>query len=268
MIRRASATWSSREDLRITPSHSSTSASASSCSALRNVSGDLMRLPSRGRIDTCGRAPLPPEATSSIETTLMSPDLSPLPRGAPVFPGVGTVVNVVTVLLGSAIGVLLGHRIPDRVRDLVMDALGLVTLLIGGSVRVGRDRPRPRRRGAARRPGADRPRRPGHRRRGRLPAPDPGAGRVGRRLPAAPAGRPGGLGGPASLHRGLRRRVPGLLHRSADRPRLAERRSRQRRRAALPQGHPGRLRRDRVRGDLRLGRGRERASPSWWSRGR
>ncbi len=49
-----------------------------------------------------------------------------------MFPGVGTVVNVVTVLLGSAIGVLLGHRIPDRVRDLVMDALGLVTLLIGG----------------------------------------------------------------------------------------------------------------------------------------
>ena len=49
-----------------------------------------------------------------------------------MFPGVGTVVNVATVLVGSAVGVLLGHRIPDRVRDLVMDALGLVTLLIGG----------------------------------------------------------------------------------------------------------------------------------------
>jgi uncharacterized membrane protein YqgA involved in biofilm formation len=49
-----------------------------------------------------------------------------------VFPGVGTLVNVVTVLLGAGLGVLLGHRIPDRVRDLVMDALGLVTLLIGG----------------------------------------------------------------------------------------------------------------------------------------
>jgi len=49
-----------------------------------------------------------------------------------VFPGVGTVVNVATVLLGAGLGVVLGHRIPDRVRDLVMDALGLVTLLIGG----------------------------------------------------------------------------------------------------------------------------------------
>ena len=47
-------------------------------------------------------------------------------------PGIGTAVNVLTVLLGAAVGVLLGHRIPDRVRDLVMDALGLVVLLIGG----------------------------------------------------------------------------------------------------------------------------------------
>ena len=63
-----------------------------------------------------------------------------------MFPGVGTVVNVVTVLLGSAIGVLLGHRIPDRVRDLVMDALGLVTLLIGGLSAWAVTDPRPRRR--------------------------------------------------------------------------------------------------------------------------
>ncbi|GAA2117656.1 DUF554 domain-containing protein [Nocardioides bigeumensis] len=47
-------------------------------------------------------------------------------------PGLGTAVNVLTVLVGAGAGVLLGHRIPDRVRDLVMDALGLVTLLIGG----------------------------------------------------------------------------------------------------------------------------------------
>lgn len=48
-----------------------------------------------------------------------------------MFPGVGTVVNVATVLAGAGLGVALGHRIPMRVRDLVMDALGLVTLLIG-----------------------------------------------------------------------------------------------------------------------------------------
>jgi uncharacterized protein len=48
-----------------------------------------------------------------------------------VFPGVGTVVNVATVLVGSALGLLLGARLPTRTRDTVTDALGLVTLLIG-----------------------------------------------------------------------------------------------------------------------------------------
>ncbi len=48
-----------------------------------------------------------------------------------MFIGFGTVVNVVTVIVGSAIGLLLGHRLPQRTRDTVTDALGLVTLLIG-----------------------------------------------------------------------------------------------------------------------------------------
>jgi len=47
-----------------------------------------------------------------------------------VFRGIGTVVNVATVLLGSGIGVLVGHRLAQRTRDVVTDALGLVTLLI------------------------------------------------------------------------------------------------------------------------------------------
>ena len=47
------------------------------------------------------------------------------------FPGVGTLVNVATVLAGSGIGLLLGHRLPERTRDTVTDGLGLVTLLIG-----------------------------------------------------------------------------------------------------------------------------------------
>ncbi len=50
-----------------------------------------------------------------------------------MFPGVGTLVNVLTVLLGTAVGVLVGHRLPERTRDVVTDALGLVTLLIAGS---------------------------------------------------------------------------------------------------------------------------------------
>lgn len=46
--------------------------------------------------------------------------------------GIGTVVNVVAVLVGSTVGVLLGNRLPTRTRDVVTDALGLVTLLIAG----------------------------------------------------------------------------------------------------------------------------------------
>ncbi len=48
-----------------------------------------------------------------------------------MFPGFGTLVNVITVIVGSSIGLLLGHRLPQRTRDTVTDALGLVTLLIG-----------------------------------------------------------------------------------------------------------------------------------------
>ncbi len=49
-----------------------------------------------------------------------------------MFPGFGTVVNVATVIAGSALGLLLGHRLPTRTRETVTDGLGLVTLLIGG----------------------------------------------------------------------------------------------------------------------------------------
>ncbi|GAA2105463.1 DUF554 domain-containing protein [Microlunatus panaciterrae] len=49
-----------------------------------------------------------------------------------MFPGFGTVVNMATVVIGSSLGLLLGHRLPKRTRDTVTDALGLVTLLIGG----------------------------------------------------------------------------------------------------------------------------------------
>jgi uncharacterized membrane protein YqgA involved in biofilm formation len=49
-----------------------------------------------------------------------------------VIAGSGTAVNVCTVLAGSGVGVLAGNRLPARTRDLVTDALGLVTLLIAG----------------------------------------------------------------------------------------------------------------------------------------
>ncbi len=47
-------------------------------------------------------------------------------------PGLGTVLNVVAVLVGGTVGTLLGDRLPARVRDVVTDGLGLVTLVIGG----------------------------------------------------------------------------------------------------------------------------------------
>lgn len=47
-----------------------------------------------------------------------------------MFRGAGTAINVATVLIGSGLGVLLGHRLPQRTRDVVTDALGLVTLLV------------------------------------------------------------------------------------------------------------------------------------------
>ena len=50
-----------------------------------------------------------------------------------MFIGTGTVVNASTVLVGSTLGVLIGHRLPLRTRSVVTDALGLVTLLIAAS---------------------------------------------------------------------------------------------------------------------------------------
>lgn len=50
-----------------------------------------------------------------------------------VFPGIGTAVNVATVVVGAVLGRVLGDRLPERTRDLVTDALGLVTLLIAAT---------------------------------------------------------------------------------------------------------------------------------------
>ena len=43
----------------------------------------------------------------------------------------GTLYNVVTVAAGSAIGLVLGRRVPDSMRKAVFSALGLFTLFIG-----------------------------------------------------------------------------------------------------------------------------------------
>lgn len=46
--------------------------------------------------------------------------------------GLGTIINVVAILVGSAIGVLIGNRLPERTNRVVTDALGLVVLVLGG----------------------------------------------------------------------------------------------------------------------------------------
>lgn len=47
-----------------------------------------------------------------------------------MFVGFGTVTNVVAVIVGSGLGLLIGHRLSLNVRSTVTTALGLVTLLI------------------------------------------------------------------------------------------------------------------------------------------
>lgn len=47
-----------------------------------------------------------------------------------LFVGAGTALNVLTVLVGGSLGLLLGARLPERVRLVAMDALGLGTLAI------------------------------------------------------------------------------------------------------------------------------------------
>jgi len=50
-----------------------------------------------------------------------------------VFIGAGTVLNVATVLVGGSLGLLIGHKFPERTRTLVTQTLGLFTLVIAGS---------------------------------------------------------------------------------------------------------------------------------------
>jgi hypothetical protein len=45
--------------------------------------------------------------------------------------GLGTLVNVATVVLGTGVGMVLGPRLPARVRTTVLSGLGLVTLGVG-----------------------------------------------------------------------------------------------------------------------------------------
>jgi uncharacterized membrane protein YqgA involved in biofilm formation len=49
----------------------------------------------------------------------------------------GTMINVGSIVAGSLIGVSVGSRLPDRIRQIVLNGLGLITLLVGLQMALG-----------------------------------------------------------------------------------------------------------------------------------
>lgn len=47
--------------------------------------------------------------------------------------GIGSIINVVVVLIGGGIGTLVGAKLPKAMRRTAMQAIGIVTLLVGVS---------------------------------------------------------------------------------------------------------------------------------------
>ena len=179
-----------------------------------------------------------------------------------MIPGTGTLVNVITVLAGTTVGVLVGHRLPERTRTVVTDGLGLVTLLIAGtsaahvtdtelSDAVGSAAPMLIVLGSVLVGGIV----------GSLLRIEDRLEDFGGSLQRAAVRRFGAIGrrrGTRALRPGVRRQLAGVLRRPAHDPRLDQRGPGQRRRSTTAQGGARRVRRDRLRGVLRLGRGGER----------
>jgi uncharacterized membrane protein YqgA involved in biofilm formation len=46
--------------------------------------------------------------------------------------GLGTIINVLAILVGTAVGILIGNRLSDKTSRVVTDGLGLVVLVLGG----------------------------------------------------------------------------------------------------------------------------------------
>lgn len=49
----------------------------------------------------------------------------------------GTILNMITVIIGGALGARLGARLPEKMRETVMHGLGLMTLVIGVQMAIG-----------------------------------------------------------------------------------------------------------------------------------
>jgi uncharacterized membrane protein YqgA involved in biofilm formation len=48
--------------------------------------------------------------------------------------GLGTLINTATVLVGGTVGIAMGNKIPDRVRTIVVQVIGMLTIGLGLSV--------------------------------------------------------------------------------------------------------------------------------------
>ena len=46
-----------------------------------------------------------------------------------MFTGAGTVLNILTIVIGGALGVFIGAKISEKLRNLVTDVLGCVTII-------------------------------------------------------------------------------------------------------------------------------------------
>ena len=143
----------------------------------------------------------------------------------PMSRGFGTVLNVVTVIIGSGLGLLLGQRLPQRTRDVVTDGLGLTTLLIAAvSAGAALDPTFGRLVGGSARCWSFSG--PGPGRNSRVRCCGRGAvGGAGRALQNRLSGS-GDSARAATVRRGLRRRLAGVLRRAADDPGRAVRRAR------------------------------------------
>ena len=76
-----------------------------------------MRIIQRGCCPFCSRACVPHRRDAN-------PILWPIL-------GLGTAINVAAVLVGGGIGTLAGAKLPEGMRATAMQAIGLVTLLVG-----------------------------------------------------------------------------------------------------------------------------------------
>ena len=47
------------------------------------------------------------------------------------FPGFGTLLNAIVMIITGSLGVFLGKKLPNRVRDISLSGLGLITLMVG-----------------------------------------------------------------------------------------------------------------------------------------